>query len=134
MRIITLLAMAVLLALVCLQTFAPAEDRPSSPAPGRPTATLPPEQSFANTVRPFLKTYCLDCHGTDKPKGDLDLSVYTTADAVAKDLPQWETVLEQLKGGTMPPAKAKKRPNDEIRRGIVDWIQSIRTLEAKRNA
>jgi hypothetical protein len=134
MRIITLRAMAVLVCLVCLWTFAPAEDRPSSPAPGRPTATLPPDQRFRDTVRPFLNTYCLDCHGMEKPKGDLDLSAYTTADAVAKDLPQWETVLEQLKSGTMPPAKAKKRPNDEMRRDIVDWIQSIRTLEAKRNA
>ena len=85
-------------------------------------------------MRPFLETYCLGCHGKEKPKGDLDLSAYTTADAVAKDLAQWELVLEQLKSGTMPPAKAKRHPSDEARRAIVDWIQAIRKLEAKRNA
>ena len=92
------------------------------------------ENRFRDIVRPFLETYCLGCHGKEKPKGDLDLSVYTTADRVAKDLAQWEVVLEQLKSGTMPPAKAKQHPNDEMRRGIVDWIQAIRKLEAKRNA
>ena len=34
----------------------------------------------------------------------------------------------------MPPAKAKKHPTDEARRAIIDWIQAIRKLEAKRNA
>ena len=55
-------------------------------------------------------------------------------ETVAEDLDQWEVVLEQLKSGTMPPAKAKKHPNDEARQGIVDWIQAIRKHEAKRNA
>ena len=78
------------------------------PAPS--PATSPVNVRFHDTVRPFLESYCLGCHGKEKPKGDLDLSAYTTADSVAKDLPQWEMVLEQLKGGTMPPAKAKKHP------------------------
>ena len=55
-------------------------------------------------------------------------------DAVAKDLAQWEIVLEQLKSGTMPPAKAKQHPTTRARQAIIDWIQAIRKLEAKRNA
>jgi Protein of unknown function (DUF1592)/Protein of unknown function (DUF1588)/Protein of unknown function (DUF1587)/Protein of unknown function (DUF1585)/Protein of unknown function (DUF1595)/Planctomycete cytochrome C len=136
MRIMTSLAMAVLLVPVCLRTFAsnPADDQPISPVLSRKTAISPLERRFGDTVRPFVDSYCVGCHGKDKPKGDLDLTVYTTADAVTKDLGQWEVVLEQLKSGTMPPAKAKRHPNDEMRRGVVDWIQAIRKHEAKRNA
>ncbi len=136
MRSITLPAIAALLALACLRSFASdhADDQLLKAAPSPIPATAPVDVPFHDTVRPFLESYCLGCHAKEKPKGDLDLSVYTTADSVAKDLPQWETVLEQLKGGTMPPAKAKKHPSDEARRAIVDWIQSIRKLEAKRNA
>jgi cytochrome c553 len=136
MRIITWLGLAVSLAFVGFRTFAsaPADDQPASPTPGRLAATLETEKGFREHVRPFLETYCLGCHGADKPKGDLDLSVYTTADSVAKDLAQWETVQEQLKSGTMPPAKAKKRPDDVMRQEIVAWIQSVRKHEATRNA
>ncbi|HEX3450119.1 MAG TPA: c-type cytochrome domain-containing protein, partial [Isosphaeraceae bacterium] len=84
--------MAVLLVPVCLRTFAsnPADDRPISPELSRKTAISPLERRFGDTVRPFVDSYCVGCHGKDKPKGDLDLTVYTSADAVTKDLGQWE--------------------------------------------
>jgi hypothetical protein len=136
MRSITLPAIAALLALACLRSLASdhADDQLAKAAPTPIPATAPVDVRFQDTVRPFLDSYCLGCHGKDKPKGDLDLSVYATADSVAKDLAQWEMVLEQLKGGTMPPAKAKKHPSDEARRTVVDWIQAARKLEAKRNS
>lgn len=37
------------------------------------------ERRFVGTVRPFVDTYCLDCHSKEKSKGDLDLSPYSTA-------------------------------------------------------
>src|SRR5947209_2510831 len=89
---------------------------------------------FSGTVRPFLETYCLGCHGKDRPKGDLDLSAFTTADSVARDLPRWDLVLEQLEAGTMPPAKAKSRPADEARRAVIAWIGEVRRLDAARHA
>ena len=68
------------------------------------------EARFREQVRPFLESYCLRCHGTEKPKGDMNLSGFTSAESVAKDLPRWELVLEQLEAGSMPPAKAKPQP------------------------
>src|SRR5262245_38377686 len=44
---------------------------------------------FRESVRPFLEAYCLRCHGADKPRGDMDLSVFASVEAVAKDLPRW---------------------------------------------
>ena len=34
------------------------------------------EQRFADTVHPFLETYCFECHGEKKQKGKLDLRPY----------------------------------------------------------
>jgi hypothetical protein len=104
------------------------------PARGPEAAAAPVAARFRETVRPFLEAYCLDCHGKDKPKGDLDLSGFTTAEAVARDLARWELVLEQLEAETMPPAKAKRHPTAEARRGVIAWIGAVRRLEAERNA
>lgn len=92
------------------------------------------DAQFHERVRPFLATYCVKCHGKESPEGDLDLSAFVTADAVAKDLARWELVLEQLDAGSMPPAKAKRQPSDEAREGIIAWIGAIRKREATRNA
>ena len=102
-------------------------------APRRPTAG-PARARFRDTVRPFLQTYCLECHGKEKPKGDLDLSAYPTLEAVAGTTSRWETVLEQLEAGAMPPAKAKRHPEAGLRREVVAWIEAFRKHEAKRNA
>ena len=107
-----------------------ADDPPREPEP----AAAPVEARFRETVRPFLETHCLGCHGKDEPEGDLDLSAFTTAESVAKDLPRWELVEDQLEAGSMPPAKAKRRPSAEAREGVVAWIGAVRKLEATRHA
>ena len=53
---------------------------------------------------------------------------------MAKDLPRWELVLEQLEAGTMPPAKAKRQPTAEAREAVIAWIGAVRKHEATRNA
>src|SRR5688572_29209210 len=54
------------------------------------------ERQFTSTIRPFLESYCLTCHGQDKPKADFDLTPYSTMDAVAREPLHWELVLEKL--------------------------------------
>ena len=56
--------------------------------PGGATAAEPDEQqlsgAFEGSVRPFLDTYCVSCHGKTKPKGDFDVSPFTTMKAVVE--------------------------------------------------
>jgi hypothetical protein len=92
------------------------------------------ESQFRDTVRPFLRTYCFECHDKQKHKGDLDLSAYTTVDAIAKDFRRWKTVLEQLTAGNMPPEKAKARPKAEEHRHVLEWIAAVRRYEGTRHA
>jgi Protein of unknown function (DUF1592)/Protein of unknown function (DUF1588)/Protein of unknown function (DUF1587)/Protein of unknown function (DUF1595)/Protein of unknown function (DUF1585) len=112
-----------------------------TPASGVTTAADQPEAESARVearfraeVRPFLETYCVGCHGGEKPKGQLNLGAFTSTDAVARDLPHWDLVLEQLEAESMPPSKAKKQPTPEARSALIAWISSVRKLEATRNA
>jgi mono/diheme cytochrome c family protein len=92
------------------------------------------QQQFAGTVAPFLATYCVACHGEQKPKGGLNLSRYDGLEAVVLDHPHWAQVLDQLVGDEMPPAKARRRPTPEERQAIVAWIESMRRYEGQKNA
>jgi hypothetical protein len=89
---------------------------------------------FRTTVRPFLQTYCFECHDKQMHKGEFDLSAYTTLDAVAKDYRRWNTVREQLQAGNMPPQRAKAQPNAEQREQVLEWIAGVRRYEATRHA
>ena len=92
------------------------------------------ERRFAGTVRPFVETYCLTCHGKEKPKGEFDLSPYTAMETVVRDQEHWKLVLEKLQAEEMPPKKAKQHPTAKARTEIIDWIQSLRKWDAARNA
>ena len=53
------------------------------------------DRGFRETVRPFLETYCVGCHGAKQPKGELNLDAFQSAKAVAADLGRWELVEER---------------------------------------
>jgi hypothetical protein len=92
------------------------------------------EQQLTETVRPFLQTYCLACHGKDKPKGQLDLSAFVDLPSVVAGIRRWEPVLEMLSSGEMPPEKARQHPGAQLRAQVVAWIGAVRRHEAARNA
>src|SRR5438270_5463168 len=66
------------------------------------------ERRFAQTVRPFLNSYCIGCHSGATPAAQFDLQSYPTMDAVIRDYPHWNLVLEKLAAKEMPPKIAKQ--------------------------
>ncbi len=92
------------------------------------------DRGFRETIHPFVETYCTSCHGSDKPKAELDLSTFTTFASVKKNLNRWSEVLERIKAEEMPPDEAKKHPDEAQVRPVVAWLESLRTYEAERNA
>ncbi|MBI4658825.1 MAG: DUF1592 domain-containing protein [Verrucomicrobia bacterium] len=92
------------------------------------------DRRLAETVRPFVETYCLDCHGREKQKGKLDLSAHSSLEAVAQAYQRWAIVLEKLNAKEMPPEEAKRQPTDEQRQAVIHWIRALRKHEAARNA
>ena len=80
-------------------------------APEVPDAT----RAFAQTVQPFLKTYCTSCHSGAKPAAQLDLTQYATVDSVVQDFSRWNRVLARL--SAQRDAADDRRPNRPIGRG-----------------
>lgn len=92
------------------------------------------EQKFTGTVRPFLQTYCISCHGKVKPQAQLDLTSFTSMASVAKDYPHWSLVLEKLAAKQMPPPNVGKQPSSGLREAVIAWIRAAKLYESQRNA
>jgi hypothetical protein len=92
------------------------------------------ERRFSTRVRPFVKRYCISCHGPTKHRAGLDLSRDSTVTAIARNDRQWELVLERLQAREMPPPRALRRPGDDERAAVMAWIRDLLDHEAQRTA
>jgi hypothetical protein len=91
------------------------------------------ERQFAQTVRPFLTTYCTDCHSGATPAAGFDLQQFSTVASVVRDNPHWALVLQKLSARQMPPKEAEQPPED-ARQRVIAWIGAMRKNEALKNA
>lgn len=82
---------------------------------------------------PFLKTYCFDCHGSEKPSADLNLLKYDSPQLLATDFRVWEHVAKYVKSGEMPPVDAEQPKADE-RAAFLKSLQGIMHAEAAKAA
>jgi len=100
---------------------------------GSGTAQKPPADAkveFATSVQPILKKYCNDCHSTKLKKGHLDLERYTSIDEIRKDLKPWQSMIEQIETGEMPP-KNKPQPTADEKKQLLAWVHGFLENEAK---
>ena len=72
-------------------------------------------------LRPFLKEYCLDCHGAEKQKGDYRFDTLGTDLSDIETLETWQNILDQLNLGEMPPRKSLQ-PEKEEWSPVVDQL------------
>jgi hypothetical protein len=80
------------------------------------------DAAVAPSVTTFFKTYCIDCHGPKKQKGDFRVDELKVS-ATAADAENWQLVLDNLHLGEMPPEKAKQPKPAEVE-PVTAWIQS----------
>ena len=81
-------------------------------------------KAFATDVQPLVKHYCLDCHSTEKQKGEFDLEQFTSMAEVFKHPKPWQLVAEQIASGEMPP-KDKPQPTADERRRLLDGVNTM---------
>lgn len=91
------------------------------------------DRQFAQTVRPFVTTYCIGCHGARNPAAQFDLHQYSAVADVVRDHLRWALVSERLRAVEMPP-KGMKQPSPEERQQVIQWIDNVRKTEALKNA
>lgn len=72
--------------------------------------TLVAQDSATPAIRTFLTTYCADCHGSEKQKGERRFDLLALPIADADTLIEVQAIIDQLNLGEMPPEKAKLHP------------------------
>ena len=92
------------------------------------------QATFKNRVWPLVTQNCLACHGLQKQEGKLNLSDFSTVDAIVQNHGVWEVVLERMVAGEMPPQTAPNQLTESERREVVKWIRDLRDFEADRHA
>ena len=92
---------------ICLSVIALAYFR--QPAAAVEIAAGP--KGFAQ-VKPFFTAHCVKCHGPKKQKADLGLHTIRGDLSRDSDLELWESILERLENGEMPP-DGEPRPSDK---------------------
>lgn len=105
---------------------------PANPASGE-NARRDLDKQFTQTVRPFLTTYCVGCHGKEQPQAQLDFTAYPTMAAVSQDLGHWFLTHEKLMAKQMPP-DGSPQPTVGERAAVVAWISAVRQYEIQRTA
>ena len=71
---------------------------------GQPLAASPESSLGKNTpIAQFFASYCTECHGQEKQKGDLRLDELNHPDAGADSLEKWRIISEQIRFLDMPP-------------------------------
>lgn len=119
-------ALLLILVPVCAAIIALA---PAQPAPVASSGE--DARRYEKEILPLLDQYCLTCHSTDTQKGELDLEVFSSLDAVKRHPKIWQGVAEQLEIGEMPP-KDKKQPTPEEKARLTEWVRT--TLDAMARA
>jgi hypothetical protein len=79
---------------------------------------------FADAGLAFVTKHCLECHGDKEPKADLNLFADRDASAVIKRRAVWESVLEMVSSGQMPPVE-KPRPEQAEVENFVAVINDL---------
>lgn len=87
---------------------------------------------FSAEAVPFLKKHCVECHGAKEPKADLSLESDLDANALIKRRSVWESVLDMVETGQMPP-KEQPKPDPE---SVDKFVSLVKQLfeDADRNA
>ncbi len=69
----------------------------------------------SSKVQHFLTTYCNDCHGAEKQKGDRRFDQLALPVGKVDTLIEIKDILDQINLGEMPPKKSKQPSSDELK-------------------
>lgn len=85
-------------------------------AAGLTAGEATPQTAYEKDLKPLLETYCYECHGAKKQKGDLDLSLITNDAAAQGKTRLWRGVFDRLRIREMPPEKSPQPTAAEYQR------------------
>ena len=78
-------------------------------------------EPFRQIAEPYLKAYCVDCHGPEKAKAKFRVDGIDGQITNGKDVVRWEKILEMVSIGDMPPEDEPQAPKQETKH-FEAWI------------
>ncbi len=84
---------------------------------------------FTAKVRPFLESYCFDCHDEETQKGKVSLE--GLSDVSADNASMWKRIWEQVALKEMPPRRKSNQPGLMERLELSTWITDELTTAMK---
>ncbi len=123
---------ALILAMACcsclpMAAVAGGDDAAASAAVGAPQPLLEPAQAdelFASRVAPFVKKYCVECHGSVAQESGLNLEMALSGARVDQDCRLWEKVVNKLRADAMPPEDHEPRPSVDQRKEVLSQLHA----------
>ncbi len=88
-------------------------------------------QYFRDRVTPFVKTYCLPCHRSERPtRAGVNFTPALKTPEHAAFTEQWKKADARVKAHDMPP-KGALLPSDDDRRMFAEWLPKLKYLSDK---
>jgi hypothetical protein len=92
------------------------------PVPGRPAILTPAStEGFETVVKPFLAKTCVECHGNEVQKRDLNFEKMTSVDTLIEHRERWDEVVQKLRDREMPPSD-EPQPPEHQRQAVAAWL------------
>ena len=89
------------------------------------------KKTYDQHIAPFVKNYCVDCHGAKKSKGGVTFHYATKAPGSPTFRRLWKQASEVVKKHEMPPEDAPKQPSPEEMARFSDWVGRMKHLSPK---
>lgn len=84
-------------------------------------------------ILPLVKKYCLDCHSTQAKRGHLDLQRFATPEQIRHEAQTWQSVVEHLEVGDMPP-QGHPQPTSGEKQQLLTQVRTLLATEANARA
>lgn len=83
------------------------------------------ESREREVLQPFLKSYCIKCHGPDKQKGDRRFDRLSAVENGTEDAELLQEILDQLNLTTMPPEDETQPAEAELKKVVALLTSSL---------
>ncbi len=89
------------------------------------------KKSFQEGVTPFVRTYCLRCHGQDRQRGGINFQPALSNPGAGDSAARWRRAIASVMTHDMPPQDAKKQPTEAERQQFLGWLSTLKFLSPK---
>lgn len=88
------------------------------------------EKAFKKDVAPFVKDYCMECHGNRRTKGDINFEPALKSPGSASASKKWTKAFANVHAHDMPPDDADQPPEAERER-FLEGLRRVKYLSEK---